>query len=149
MTYLALKLVHILAAIVALGLTTSFGMIAASTAGNATALPVSLRLIARMEKVSSAAFGVLLLTGLVLGYVLQIPWTMLWFSGSLALSLVALVLANTVQRPGLKAQLALLERAPLPMNELAKIGGRMKKTGMVLTLISLTITGMMVFKPML
>ena len=145
--YLALKMLHILLAIIAVGLTSSFGLIMAGVAGKPDAVPHALRIIQRLEKVAGPSFFALLATGLIMGWVGNLKWTELWFIGSLGIMLVAMVLALGVARPTLAKQVALLDKTPLPVEDLKRLGARSRKVGMTLSLMSLTLITLMVFKP--
>ena len=147
--YLALKLLHILLAIVAVGFTTTFGLIMAGSSTEPGAMPHALRTIARLERVAGPSFGGLLVTGLLMGWLGNIGWRTLWFAGSLGVTAVAMGLALGVARPALLKQVALVGSSSPPLEELRRLGARSRAVGMVLSLLSLVLIGLMVFKPTL
>ena len=144
--YLIVKLLHILLAIVAVGFTTSFGLILACTPPEPA---IAIGAVARLEKVSGPAFGGLLVTGILMAWLGNLDWKVLWFAASLALMVVAMVLALGVARPTLAKQVELVQQSPPPVEELMRLGARSKKVGMVLSMISLTLICLMIFKPVL
>jgi len=148
MGYMLLKVLHILLAIVAVGFSISFGIIMATAAGNLDATRFSLRLIARLERMTRIGFIGLILSGLALGGMGEVSWHALWFTGSLVISLVAFTVAMTVAVPTLRAQIALAAQPAPPMDELKRLSGRSRVVGMTLGLMSLTILFLMVLKPM-
>ena len=147
MGYGLLKVLHILFAIIGVGFSTSFGIIIATSVGNLERLRFGLNLVRRLEKVSRTAFIGLLLSGLALGWLLDIGWHTLWFTASLGLSLAAFGVAMVVAVPTLEAQIALASQPAPPMEELKRLGGRSRLTGMGLGLSSLVVLFLMVLKP--
>ncbi len=146
-TYLAIKLLHVLLAILGVGFTSTFGLIMAGAAGKLDALPFALRTLERLEKISAPCFGGLLVTGVLLAWIGHFKWTELWVIGSLTIMGVALVLAMTVASPTLAKQVQLIEQSPLPLDQLQQLADRSRKVGMVLGLMSLTLVSLMIFKP--
>ncbi len=147
--YLAIKLFHILSAIIGIGFVSTFGVIMAGAAGDPVATGVSLKTLARLEKVAGPCFGVLIATGLLLGYLEPLGFSQIWFYASLGLAVCQALAANLIARPTLHRQLALIEQKPPPIAELQRLGARSRKTGMVLSFGALIITILMVFKPTL
>jgi hypothetical protein len=147
MAYGLLKVLHILLAIIAVGFSTSFGIIIATSAGNLDRLRFALNLVRLLEKVSRISFIGLLLTGVILGWMLDLGWHTLWFTASLGLSLTAFAVAMVVAVPTLQAQIALVSQPSPPMDELKRLGARSRMTGMGLGLASLTVLFLMVLKP--
>jgi uncharacterized membrane protein len=148
MGYMLLKILHILLAIVAVGFSISFGIILATAAGNLDATRFSLGLVKRLERITRVGFIGLILTGLALGGMGEVSWHALWFTGSLAIALVAFTIGMTVAVPSLKAQIALAAQPAPPMDELKRLSGRSRVVGITLGLMSLTILVLMVLKPM-
>jgi hypothetical protein len=144
--FLIVKLLHILLAIVGVGFTTSFGLIMACAPPER---PIAINAIARLEKVSGPAFGGLLVTGLLMAWLGNLDWKVLWFASSLALMVVAMALSLGVARPTLAKQVELCKQSPPPVDELSRLGARSKRVGMILSLISLTLISLMIFKPVL
>jgi hypothetical protein len=148
MSYMLLKVLHILLAIVAIGFSISFGIILATAAGNLDSTRFALRLVRRLERIARVGFIGLILTGLALGGMGEISWHALWFTGSLVLALVAFTVGMTVAGPALKAQIALTDQPTPPMDQLKRLSMRSRAVGMSLGLVSLVILCLMVLKPM-
>lgn len=147
--YLFVKLLHVVLAIVAVGFTSTFGIIMAGAAPSPTSVPFALRTLQRLEKIAGPSYFGLIITGLLMAWLGSLKWTELWFVGSLALVAVAMGLALGVARPTLAKQVALTEQTPPPIDELRRLGMRSRKVGMTLSLLALTIICLMVFKPVL
>jgi hypothetical protein len=148
-SYLVVKYIHIVLAIAAVGFTATFGITMATAAARPSAMPFALHAIQRLQRISSAAFVGLIVTGLLMGWIGNLSWTALWFSASLTIALLAHTLARTVAHPTLRRQLELVERPAPPLDELRRLGARSRRVGMALSLAALTIIGLMVFKPTL
>jgi hypothetical protein len=146
---LFVKLIHVLFAIVAVGFTTSFGIIMASAPAKPGGVPLGLHFISRLEGISGGCFLGLLITGAIMGFIGNVGFTTLWFTTSLLMQLVAMTLALTIARPTLHKQVELCAQTPPPMDELQRLGMKSKKIGMVLSTMSLAIVTLMVFKPTL
>jgi hypothetical protein len=147
--YLVVKLIHILLAIAAVGFSSTFGITLATAAAKPTAVPFALQAVHRLERISSAAFVGVICTGVLMAWIGNLQWTALWFALSLTIALLALTVSRAVAHPTLLRQLELVERSAPPLEELRRLGARSRKVGMVLSLASLTIIGLMVFKPTL
>ena len=145
--YLVLKMLHIVLAIAAVGFTSTFGITMATTAGNPTALPFALTLIRRLSSIATPCLLGLIVTGLLMGWDGNLQWTALWFAGGLALALVVLVVILTLAKPTLRRQLELVKQSPPPLEDLRRLAGRSRKVGAFLSLMALTIIGLMIFKP--
>jgi hypothetical protein len=145
MTYELLKLLHILLAIISVGFTSTFGIIAA-TATPAT-LTTALGIIMRLEKITRVGFAGLVITGLMMGGVAGYGLRPLWFSGSFVISMVSMGLAIAIATPTLRAMTSAAAQTPPPGDELRRLGGRSRAVGMVLTFLSLTMIVLMVLKP--
>ena len=147
MSYMLLKVLHILFAIVAVGFSISFGIIMATAAGNLDTTRFGLRLVKRLESVSRVGFIGLILSGLLLGWMGEVGWHALWFTGSLVISLVAFTIGMMVAVPSLKAQIALAAQPAPPMDQLKRLSGRSRAVGITLGSMSLLILFLMVLKP--
>jgi len=146
--YLALKLVHVLLAIVGVGFTSSFGVILALAAPKPAVMPHALAICRHLERVAAPCFFGLFFTGLALGRLGNVPLSTPWFAGSIALQLVAAALATVVLRPTMARQLALFtEPTPPTKEEVRRLGARQRFAGLVMTAISVTLVALMVFKP--
>jgi hypothetical protein len=148
MGYMLMKVLHILLAIVAVGFSTSFGIILATAAGNLDATRFALGLVRRLERITRVAFIGLIASGLLLGWMGELSWRSLWLMGSIVLSFAAFTIAMTLAVPTLKAQIALAAQPAPPIDQLKRLAGRSRAVGMTLGSMSLIVLFLMVLKPM-
>jgi len=101
------------------------------------------------DRIANPAYGVLLLSGLLMVVLLPIPITTLWIVIALILYAVLLVLALFFYTPALRAQIKLAEGGDTTSPEFSRLAARGAVLGPVLGVIVLLILAMMVFKPTL
>jgi hypothetical protein len=148
MSYMLLKVLHILLAIVAVGFSTSFGIILATAAGNLDSTRFALRLVRRLERITRVAFIGLIASGLLMAWMGELSWRSLWLLSSIVLSFVAFTIGMTIAVPSLEAQIALAAQPAPPIDRLRKLSGRSRAVGMTLGSMSLVVLCLMVLKPM-
>lgn len=150
-TYLWLKYLHVLLAIVAVGFNAAYGLIIArarTTGPDAPELRYALRTVKVMDDyVANPAYILLFLTGLATAHVGGIPMSAKWIHGSMALLFIALALGYGLYTPTLRKQIAVLEARGASDPEFLRLSNRGRILGMVLALIVLVIVFLMVFKP--
>jgi hypothetical protein len=147
--YLLVKLLHVLGAILGVGITITFGIIMARAAAQPAVVPFALETIETLSKVSTAGFLTAIVTGLLMGHLGALSFTALWFSASIGIAAIALALGTGVARPTLQKQIALAKQGPEALPELRRLGARSRKVGMVLAFLSLSLICLMIFKPTL
>lgn len=147
--YLLVKMIHILGAIVGLGFTMTFPVIMARALGTPGAMPFALRTVAVLARVGTWAFTITIVTGLVMGWLGALDWKALWFAASMVIAFSAMGIAGAVATPTLRKQIELVDQGPEAIPELQRLGMRSRKVGMLLQLHSLTLIGLMIFKPTL
>ena len=145
--YLALKVVHILAAIVAVGgnLTYSFWLPRAGR--DRDRLIWTLENVHRFDRaIANPAYIALLVTGIAM--VVALPWSFerLWLALALALYVGVAVLGITVYAPTIRRQVAEAERDPESV-DYARIAARSNALGILTTAIVVVIVVLMVTKP--
>lgn len=145
--YLALKVVHILAAIIAVGgnLTYSFWLRRAGRDRNR--LIWTLESIRRFDRaIANPAYVVLLVTGILM--VVTLPWSFeqLWLAASLGLYVGVAVLGITVYAPTIRRQIAEAERDPDGV-DYARVAARGNALGILTTTVVIIIVVLMVTKP--
>jgi len=109
--YLALKFLHVFLAIIAVGFTSSFGLILARAArggADGRELKFALGTIRVMGMVGHVCFLLLLITGIGFVQIAGYPWY-LWLKLSGALVVVALLVAQFLLLPTVPRRLAILE----------------------------------------
>ena len=148
MAFLVVKYIHILSAIVAVGLNISYAIWILRAQREPTHTAFALKGIKFLDdRIANPAYGVLLLTGLLMVVLLPIPITTLWIVIALILYAALLVLAITQYTPILRSQIKLAEAGDTTSAEFSRLAKRGQFLGQTLGLIVLVILAMMVFKP--
>jgi uncharacterized membrane protein len=147
--YFHLKFLHVVLTIIAIGFTSSFGLILgrAKKAGDVREMRFALQVVQAMSAVSTGCFVLLVLVGAVLVQVAGLSYRAVWIHGSIGLFLVALALGSFVMKPTLARRIAILETRGLDDPEFVALGKRSAQLGGVLGLLGLAIVWMMVAKP--
>jgi uncharacterized membrane protein len=148
MWYLLLKLLHVIAAIVAVGSNVTYGVWIASASRDPKALPFVLKIIKRIDdRLANPSYGVLLLTGVAMVLIGRMPLTTSWLIVALILY-VALVLVGLLgYTPTLKAQARLLESGGPESKEYAAAARRGQRLGGLVGVLVVLILFFMVVKP--
>ena len=148
MAFLIVKFIHILSAIVAVGLNISYAIWILRAQREPAHTGFALKGIKFLDdRIANPAYGVLLLTGLLMVVLLPIPITTLWIVIALVLYAVLLVVAITQYTPTLRNQIKLAEAGDTTSAEFRGLARRGQLLGQTLGLIVLVILAMMVFKP--
>src|SRR5262245_52051268 len=109
MLYITLKFVHILLAIVAVGFTTSFGLISARAAkAGDREMIYALKTIALMSSIAHACYILLLVTGVWMIWVVGYPYSFTWIYLSLILFTVAFLAGSFMMVPSVKRRIKIL-----------------------------------------
>lgn len=148
MLFLVLKFIHIFAAIIAVGMNISYGIwlgrAGSDLANNAFALK-TIKFID--DRLANPAYGVLLITGLLMVFTLPIPITTLWIDIALVLYVVLLVVGIGFYSPTLRNQVKLVEAGDSTSAEFQRLNSRGTILGIALGVLVFFILIMMVFKP--
>ena len=148
MAFLIVKYIHILSAIVAVGLNISYAVWILRAQREPAHTAFALKGIKFLDdRIANPAYGVLLLSGLLMVVLLPIPITTLWIVIALVLYAVLLVVAITQYTPTLRNQIKLAEAGDTTSAEFRGLARRGQLLGQMLGLIVLVILAMMVFKP--
>ena len=148
MPFLIVKYIHILSAIVAVGLNISYAIWILRAQREPAHTTFALKGIKFLDdRIANPAYGVLLLSGLLMVVLLPIPITTLWIVIALVLYAVLLVVAITQYTPTLRNQIKLAEAGDTTSAEFRGLARRGQLLGQTLGLIVLVILAMMVFKP--
>jgi uncharacterized membrane protein len=146
--FAVVKYFHILAAIVAVGLNISYAIWIVRARNDPANVTFALKGIKFLDdRVANPAYGVLLVSGLLMVFLLPIPITTLWIDIALALYAILAVLAITQYTPTLRAQIKLAEAGQVASADFARLARRSQLLGQALGVIVLVILAMMVFKP--
>src|SRR6266851_1627022 len=105
MAFLIVKYIHILAAIVAVGLNLSYAVWIIRAQRDPGHVPFTLKGIKFLDdRIANPAYGVLLLTGLLMVFLAGYSFTTLWIAAALvlfAVLIVLVILAMMVFKPSL------------------------------------------------
>jgi uncharacterized membrane protein len=146
--YTTLKFLHVLLAIVAVGFNASYGIWLAAAARN----PEYERFVLRRIKVlddrfANPAYGLLLVTGLLMVWVGDLRLATFWLAAALVLFGVLLVLGLGVYTPTLRRQITALEEHGPASPEYRALARRGTLVGAVLGVVVVVIVFLMVTKP--
>jgi uncharacterized membrane protein len=148
--FLVVKYIHILAAIVAVGLNISYAVWIVRARRDPAHVAFALKGVRFLDdRIANPAYGLLLITGLLMVFLNPYPITTLWIVIALILYAVLLVLALFFYTPALRAQIKLAEGGDTTSPEFARLATRGAALGQVLGVIVLLLLAMMVFKPTL
>ena len=148
MLYLILKWLHILAAITAVGANITYGIWISRASRRPEVLPFTLGGIKLIDdRLANPAYGLLLITGLSMVFVVKMPLTTPWLLTGLILYGL-LVLAGALGfTPTLKRQIQLLESEGAASSEFQAIARRGTALGVLLGIRAIAIVFLMVVKP--
>jgi uncharacterized membrane protein len=142
--------IHILAAIIAVGFNISYAVWIIRARSNPGNVAFALKGVKFMDdRIANPAYGVLLLTGLLMMYLGHYSITTLWIDVALILFVVLILVAALVYTPALREQVKLAEAGDTSSAEFMRLGTRGQIAGQALGLLVLVILAMMVFKPTL
>src|SRR5689334_4044978 len=133
MLYNFVKWVHILAAIVALGANATYGLWLARAGRSPEVLPFTLRTIKVLDsRVANPAYGLSLITGLVLVYLGRWPLSSSWIDIALGLYVSIILLGIFVYAPSFRRQVQLAENGESGSPAYAAVARRGTILGIVL-----------------
>jgi uncharacterized membrane protein len=145
--YSLLKTIHILSAITAVGANLTYGVWASRGRRDDEHLRFALRGIQFLDnRIANPAYGVLLVTGLIMTFTL---WsiTTRWILTGLILYVLVAVVGVAVISPALRKQIAALEQQGPRSNEYSRWSSRVQAAGMFASVVVIAIVFVMVFKP--
>jgi len=148
--FTSLKFIHIVSAIVAVGMNISSALWLMRASRQPEHAAFAFKWIKFIDdRVANPAYGLLLITGLLMVFVLPYPITTFWIDVALVLYAAMIVLAIAFFTPALKEQVRLAEAGEMSSPAYHRIERRGQLSGQVIGLIVLVILAMMVFKPTL
>lgn len=148
--YVVLKVVHVFAAIVALGANITYGVWIGRARRDPAALPFALRGVKFLDdRIANPGYGVLLLTGFAMVGVSKTPLTTPWILTAIGLVIVVLAVAVFGYTPTLRRQIEALGRTGAGSSEYQALAARSTTIGAVLGVLVVTIVILMVVKPSL
>ncbi len=148
MEYLLIKWIHVLAAILALGANLTYGVWLSLASRDGKSLPFALRGIKFLDdRLATPAYGVLLVTGLLMVYLIKLPITQPWLLAALVLYLITALVGILAYAPTVRAQIRLVEDPGPSSMEYQKAARRGQQFGVITIIIVVVIVFLMVVKP--
>ena len=148
MTFLILKWLHVLAAIVAVGSNITYSIWIARASRNPEVLPFTLRGIKTIDdRLANPGYGVLLLTGLLMVFTVKLPLTTPWLLTALILYVLVVLLGLVGYTPTLRRQIQTLDSDGFQSAEYQALARRGRIFGMILGVLVIIIIYLMVVKP--
>ncbi len=148
--YTLLKFVHILLAMIAVGFNASYAIWIMRAAREPQHLSHVLRGIKFLDdRFANPGYGLLLVTGLTMVLIGNIPLTTFWIAAALVLWFILLILGLGFYTPTLRKQITVLEAQGADSPEFRALSRRAMIVGMVTMIPVLLILFLMVFKPTL
>ncbi|HEX6207595.1 MAG TPA: DUF2269 family protein [Actinomycetota bacterium] len=145
-----LKFAHVLLAIIAVGFNASYAIWLARAARHPEREPFALRTIKLLDdRFANPAYGLLLVTGLLMIWNADIPISTFWISTSIGIYVAVLLLGLGVYTPTLRKQIRLLEEDGPDASDYRRLSNRGTVVGILLGIMVVVIVFLMVTKPML
>lgn len=150
MEYTITKFVHVTLAIVAFGANLTYAVWILRAARDEQHLPFVMRTIRFLDgRIANPAYGLLLLTGLLMVFTAGLPLTTFWIAAALVLYALVLVLGLLVVAPNFRAQVRALEAEGPASGAFRSAAAAGQAWGITITLVVLAIVFLMVVKPTL
>ena len=145
-----LKLIHVLAAIAAVGANLTYVIWRARARREPEVLPFVLRNISLIDqRLANPCYAALLVTGLIMALTLSIPLTTPWLLTAMVLYVLAAVLGIFAYAPAARQQRRLLETEGFESQAYKSLAQRSTRMGILVTIDVLIIVFLMVVKPAL
>jgi uncharacterized membrane protein len=147
-TYTAIKFLHVLLAIVAIGFNATYGIWLARAARESEHELFALRGIKALDdRFANPAYALLLITGLGMVVVGHLDLTTLWLAAALVLYSVLVIIGLGVYTPTLRKQISALEASGSSSVEYRAVAKRGQIVGGILAVVVIAIVFLMVTKP--
>lgn len=148
MLFSILKWIHVLAAIIAVGANATYGIWLARASRSTDVLPFTLRTIKLIDdRLANPAYGLQLITGLAMAFILPIPLTTPWLLTALVLYALLVLIGLGGYTPTLRRQIQLLDREGVRSPNYQALARRGILFGIVLAVLAIAIVFLMVVKP--
>jgi uncharacterized membrane protein len=145
--YLLIKTVHVFLAITAVGFNFSYGIWTARASRDPQHAPYTLKTVLFLDRIANAAYGLLLLTGILMVVVGGLSFKTFWIAASIALYFVTVGIAAGLYTPALRRQLAIAGSSGPESPEYLALAGRARMFGILTMVPVLLIVILMVNKP--
>jgi uncharacterized membrane protein len=149
-TYTAFKFLHVLLAIVAVGFNAAYGVLLTRAAHEPEHTGHVLRTVKVLDdRFANPAYGLLLVTGLVMVFVGDLDLSQFWLATAIGLYVLAVLLGLFVYSPTLRHQIRVVDAGGVETEEFRRLSSRGAAVGGVLAAIVVAIVFLMVTKPLL
>jgi uncharacterized membrane protein len=146
--YLWIKVLHVFAAIVAVGANITYGVWIGRAKRDPGTLPFALRGVKFLDdRIANPCYGLLVLTGFAMVGVSKTPLTTPWILTATLLVVVVFALAIFGYTPTLRRQIEALDRGGVRSPEYQVLAGRSTRIGAILGILVAAIVLLMVIKP--
>jgi uncharacterized membrane protein len=146
--FTAIKYVHVLSAIVAVGFNFTYAIWLARAQRDPSHLNFALRSVKFLDdRVANPAYILLLISGLSMVFIAHYSLTTFWIAGALALFVILAVVGFSLYTPTLSRQIRTLASHGMDSAEYQALSARGTAVGIALAVIVLSILGLMIFKP--
>ncbi len=150
MLFLLVKWIHVLSAITAVGANITYGIWIAQASREPKVLPFVLRNIHTIDsRIANPCYGLLLLTGLTMAFLLPVPLTTPWLVTALVLYVLAALVGILFYAPTVRSQTRLLETDGFDSPGYQAVARRSTVWGVLVTVDVILIVFLMVVKPAL
>lgn len=148
MLFSILKWIHVLAAIVAVGANATYGIWLARASRSTEVLPFTLRTIKLIDdRLANPAYGLQLVTGLIMAFIIPLPLTTPWLLTALILYAILVLVGLGEYTPTLRRQIQLLDSEGFRSPKYQALARRGTILGVVLAILAIAIVLLMVVKP--
>lgn len=148
MLFSILKWIHVLAAIIAVGANATYGVWLARASRSSDVLPFTLRTIKLIDdRLANPAYGLQLLTGLAMAFILPLPLTTPWLLTALILYAILVLVGLGGYTPTLRRQIQALDSEGFGSPNYQALARRATLLGVILAILAITIVFLMVVKP--
>lgn len=148
MLFSILKWLHVLAAIVAVGANITYGIWIGRASRDPENLPFTLRGVKLIDdRLANPAYGLLLITGLLMVFTLPIPLTTPWILTALILYVLLVLIGLLGYTPTLRRQIQVLDSEGFQSANYQALARRGSLLGAVLAVVVVIIVYLMVVKP--
>lgn len=146
--YLLVKFFHVFFAITAVGANLTYGAWFARANANPESAAAILRGIKFIDdRIANPAYGLLLISGLLMVYFGHYPWSTLWVDWALILYVILVLVAVIFYSPTLKRQIEAVARSGVNDPAAKSLAGRGQFQAGLMGMLVLGILVLMIFKP--
>jgi uncharacterized membrane protein len=148
--YIWLKAIHVLLAIIAVGFNATYGILLSRAAREPEHELHVLKTVKILDdRFANPAYGFLLITGVAMVLLADIPFSTFWIAAALVLYAMTLILGAFFYTPTLRKQINILETQGSATDEYRRLSKRGTIVGVSAALFVVVIVFLMVMKPTL